>query len=210
VKVQHGRLIRATTGQARTVLLRFMREEIAAPLRVANQHYEVNRRNGARHYGDKFVEPERRQANAELGMVSEFLAAWYFGLRFRDGLGDDRLGIDLDVIEVRARRVEFERQTPDLAIRPDDKLHLPNVLMYLDIDAGRAELIGWLAAWQAIERAQKEWCQPKGVWFVRPPYHSILSLEQWLAAGAKPMWNPADFDRQPRSHPFHIRQKTGG
>src|SRR5262245_13663684 len=192
----------------------FTRDHIAEALELADRHHEHNERSGYPQYGEKVrTEPERRRSQ-RVGVVGEYLGAHKFKLPFNRAVGSQRAGTDLQIIEIRTRRIEPSRPRPDLAIRPDDKGELPNVLLRLDLAAGCGHFVGWLTAWQALERpvgigdGTKEWCQAKGVWYVKPPYWSMASLMDYLgdnpmARPPRPLWMPWDFDAR---HPNVARQ----
>jgi len=215
--VSRGYPVVTTTGSSFTVQINYTDEDIEEALQASAAKSDHRERAGSQNYGKKVLTAERIRANRDVGDICEFLGAWYFKLPFDASVGPID-NVDLKIVEVRGRRIERSREFPDLAIRPKDKMHLPNVLMRLNEERREAHIVGWLCAWQAMERPIGEdegckiWCDEKGVYYIRPPYHSVASLEQYLgddpiSKPPKPLWMPADFDIATagmitRSHPF--------
>lgn len=193
-------------------------DDIEAALRASAAQFAHRRSTGSQNYGKKVLTNERIQANNDVGNIGEVLGAWYCKLEFDASVGPTD-NVDLKILEVRTRRIERGRPFPDLPIRPKDKMHLPNLLIRVNEQERYGILVGWLCAWQAMERAIgddpewcKIWCDEKGIYYIKPPYHSVASLKQYLGDNPirnppKPMWMPPDFDVATaglvrRSHPF--------
>lgn len=174
--------------------------------RRGKAHEDLAQSRGWRNYGMD-MPPEQTAANHNFGELGVILVAEHFELPCDDDPKlrsyDDAAAPDLGIIEVRSRRIEYNRPLPDLTIREDDRLRLPVVLVR--IDTGRREywIVGWLCGWQAIERptaegkypqdGEKVWCPIHKVYYVRPPYWSVRSLEQWIAQGHPPHYAPEKY-----------------
>jgi hypothetical protein len=155
----------------------------------------LGRRAYGRKAGLKEYAAEARARDSELekflteqiGARGEKVVAHHFKLPFEASVGNTR-NVDLaNLIEARARR----GASTDLAIRPIDKMRLPHVLVRFYSEY--AHIIGWLCAWEGRQRALElnlKLCPIRHVWYVPPPYHSVLSLEQWLMCGHRLHWMP--------------------
>jgi len=189
-------------------MISYTREEVAEPLRVGDARQDAAERAGYVNYGGVRTLAEQRE-NHRLSAVGEWLAAWFFRLRFKPSIGvidaidlgflDD--DTEEDGVEVRARRVTERLPVPDLIIRPTDKLVLPHVLICVELELGQAEVAGWLVGWEALQRGDKGPLPGlQGLHAVPPPYHSVESLQHWIAAGHRRHWNG-----KPRPRPFAER-----
>jgi hypothetical protein len=167
--------------------------------RPANDRQDYAEQNNFRSYGEAKMTPEQERGNHLVGCITELKCAQFFGLKFDPSVGVIT-NVDCKILEVRGRRIESGR---DLAIRPHDKMRLPHVLMWVDGKFTRATVVGWLCGWQGHQRAMAAkaeagghdvmWQQSKGVWFIPPPYHSIVSLQDWIGAGAPLHWAPEEY-----------------
>jgi len=172
-------------------IIRFTQADLEIGIRDGNALEDEAQAKGARNYGIDLTLEETR-ANHHVGSLGEWLCAKYFGLEDEYREVKKQGDVDLKVIEVRARRITMGLNC-DLTIRPDDKMRMPIVLVRVSMERMLAELVGWLCGWEAIEREDKIWYEPRRVFYVPPPYHSILSLEQWLACGRRPHWCPEKY-----------------
>jgi hypothetical protein len=123
----------------------------------------------------------------QVGTRAEQVGAEHLKLPFNASVGNTR-NVDLaDLIEIRGRR----GAGTDLPIRPRDKMRLPHLL--IRFYGKYAHIIGWLCGWEGQKRARElnlKLCPIRHVWYVPPPYHSVLSLEQWLMCGHRLHWMP--------------------
>jgi hypothetical protein len=176
-------------------IIRFTKAEADEAIAAGDKRWQFARNRNARNYGID-LSPEECKENHHVGSIGEWVCAEYFGLEFEGGTDFDSyeslVAPDLKIIEVRARRIQFGLNA-DLTIRPDDKMRLPVVLVRVSMERMLAEIVGWLCGWEAIEREDKIWYGPRQVFYVPPPYHSVLSLVQWLACGRRPHWCPEKY-----------------
>jgi len=108
----------------------------------------------------------------------------------------DAVRAALSNADVRLCLRKAGQHLPELVVKPGDGplMRLSFVLVRVDMQRLRAEILGWLCGWQAMEREDKVWNEGRGMWFIPPPYHSVQSLEDWITSGAKPHWMPPEFD----------------
>lgn len=166
----------------------------AARVGSAKQSYSV--RQKLPDYGPSAAAPANGERQHVLGCLGEFICARFFGVEFDDS-EDGRAKIDCKIFEVRTRDVSSGK---DLAIRPHDKMRLPHVLVWIEGDL--ATIVGWLVGWEGHARAMQAkadagfdvWWQPSArCWFVPPPYHSVASLQDWIACGHPLHWSPPEY-----------------
>jgi hypothetical protein len=116
-----------------------------------------------------------------LAAMSEFAVARALNLFWDAHVGDPNGGdVGLGLVEVRMRRMPGNGG--DLAIKPKDLDDKPYVLVHGYRD-GRMDLRGWLYGRAAKDR-KGQWCEPKQVWFVPPPYEPMESLIEMFKRGA--------------------------
>lgn len=121
--------------------------------------------------------------------IAVYLAKSHFGLEFAGN------------VEVCPRAV-VSGMRADLAINPHDAMVPPRLLVRVRLEHKHADIVGWLCGWEAIERTDKVWDEQRKVFDVPPPYHSLLSLRQWLECGHRPHWMPKPFLGIPRVTPY--------
>jgi len=173
--------------------------DLAEATNVAIAKGEFSTRQGHIPYGATArMSPDVQQAHDLIGCLGELKASQCFGQPFNtseNGIGE----IDCRIFEARARDIRTGR---DLAYRPIDKMRLPYVLVWIDLPAKKATIVGWLVGWEAHQRAmaakQKAgydvlWNATRRVWFIPPPYHSVASLEDWILVGHPQHWAPEGY-----------------
>jgi hypothetical protein len=152
------------------------------------------------------TDPDKLVQNHDLGNLGEILGCKYFGFKFKPKIGDLN-SVDVgELLNMRARwdvegsdemalRANRIPGPPEQFIIVDKHLHLPYVCARIRPDRSRGTLVGWLlgreAEWLCL-RHRDWWNERSGCWYIPEKYyHSILSLEQWLAVGAPPFtWKP--------------------
>jgi len=143
-------------------------EWLSRATEAGRQRQDYARSRNLKHYGNK---ADYSVGKDIIGCIGECAAAKFFGLKWSPQIGVYN-AVDVGgVLEVRARNIPGTGR--DMAYRPDDKDHLPYVLVHVFQDNG-VRLIGWLYGHEAREAGP--WCEAKRVWFVPPPYRDIASL----------------------------------
>lgn len=201
-----------------TTLVKLTPEEQDEFIAAGNARTANNRRMGVKHRADsaKYA----YASNDPIGFVGEGSAGRHYKCRIDDTLGEYN-NVDLQIMEVRSSG----RSDAQLPIKMSDirrnKLHLPFLLAKVKLEQRTVEFVGWLPGWQALERPDnpknepgtKRYYADQQTWYVRPPYYTIASLEDYLgddpmSKPPKPLWMPWDFDpRHPntnRQFPYYV------
>jgi hypothetical protein len=180
-------------------------EDLQAALSAANGRQDYAESKDFKSHGEAIVSRDKERRNHIAGCIGEIKCAQYFKQKFEPSIGVIT-NVDCKLFEVRARRIETGR---DLAIRPNCKLRLPHVLVWISRDRKIVTLVGWLCAWEGRERAKEAqeqagrdiWWQPlTGAWFIPPPYHSIRSLQDWINCGHPLHWCPEQYQTGGTTH----------
>jgi len=163
-------------------------------VKAANDRQDYAERFRLENYDGRPMTAEQEREAHGVGALGEGAAADLFGLKFDPAVGVLD-GTDLKIIEVRARRAGGSGG--DLAMRRGDnekaKLRRPFLLVHVNPPKLTVQFIGWLCGWEAWERRSEENCH-YGVWYIRPPYHSVLSLQQWVQCGHRLHWSPPEYE----------------
>jgi hypothetical protein len=171
--------------------MQFTPAQAEEALRGANERQDYAEMMGFENYGGRMFTREEERLHHEVGALGEYAAANCLGLKFDPTVG--RIdAVDLGIVEVRARTVG---RLTDLAIRSgkdEEKLRLPFFLTVVNRPTLTVDLVGWLCGWEAWERRNQQ-NYHYGVWYIPPPYHSVLSLQQWVLCGHRRHWAPPKY-----------------
>lgn len=168
-------------------MMQLTRAQADEAIAGANKRQDYAEQVHLPNYDGRTLTPEYERENHHVGAIAEWASAALLGQKFDPSVGDLD-ATDLKIIEVRGRRIG---PNSDLPMRRNDenKLRLPFFLVRINLNRLTAEFVGWLCGWEAWERRTTENCH-FGVWYIPPPYHTVLSLQQWVLCGHRLHWAP--------------------